>query len=132
MAEQEQKDTVTVIRPPDAPPAPPCQTVCMADLTPEEREKFTKGCCPKFRKHVREYGGYDMAKRDSCKEMREAEEAKKKQKEEEVEALQKRNAILEAAARQQEAKQKEQEERLKKAEERMEKMASLLAQLISK
>lgn len=121
MAELEQKDTVTVIRPPDAPPAPPCQTVCMADLTPEEREKFIQGCCPKFRKHVREYGGYDLAKRDSCKEMREAEEAKKKQ---EMETLQKRNQLLEDHARQQ-------EERLKKAEERMEKMASLISQLIS-
>jgi len=50
---------------------------------------------------------------------------------EQVETLQQRNTILEAAARQAEAKQKEQEERLRKAEAGLEKMASLLSQLIS-
>lgn len=127
MAEQEQKDTVTIIRPPDAPPAPPCQTICMADLTPEEREKFIQGCCPKFRKHVREYGGYDMAKRDICKEMREAEEAKKKQKEEEMETLKQRNQILETHARRLEADFNDYQA---STEAKLEKLASIIQSLI--
>lgn len=60
--------------------------------------------------------------RDLCKEAKDKEESEKQQK---MDTLAQRNQLLEAWARDQEAKQK-------KMDERMEKMAGLLQQLIAK
>lgn len=65
----------------------------------------------------------ETAGRDICKEMCKA-------KEQETQTLKERNNVLEAWAREQEAKVKEQEERLKKAEANLEKVASLLSQMM--
>jgi isopenicillin N synthase-like dioxygenase len=83
--------------PPEFEPIPrkEPQTVCLANLTQEERLKFAeKLCCKKFKKHVEEFeacGGYERAKQDCCKEM--AEEKEQQQK-----ILQERNALLEKHA----------------------------------
>lgn len=114
--------------------------ISVASLSKEEREEWKKNLPRDAREvieqHEREGALNRCPKTDWCakfnEEKRQKEGEEQAKKRQEMEALQKRNAILEAAARHQEAKQKEQEERLKKAEERMEKMASLLAQLISK
>lgn len=94
MEEQKQKDPVTVIRPPDAPPAPPCQTTCFADITKEKRDAFVKKLgCPKLKKSIEEHeasGWYDRChKTDWCKKMREEKEREEKAKAELIQSLQK-------------------------------------------
>lgn len=98
MAEQESKDTITVIRPPDAPMAPISETICLADMTQVERERFAdKLGCKKFKSHVSDCnkrGLYELAKRDICKEAKEAREKEEQEKSKELETLKERNKVL--------------------------------------
>jgi len=102
----------------------PPVTKHITEMTDEEREKIL---CPRSREsyeRCKREGLYDC-KKDRCKEMREAKEKAEKDKEAQLQTVTDRNKVLEAWARDSEAKQK-------KMEERMEKMASLIAQLIPK
>ena len=104
-------------------------THCVIDMTEEEREKFYKRWGPEH------YARYCEAKKngcfsrcrktDWCKVECEKKEKEQKDKEELLQTLRERNKMLEAWARDAEAK-------TRKMEERMEKMASLIAQLIPK
>lgn len=95
-------------------------------MTEEEREKVL-GNDEKARASYAECmrkDGYNC-KRDRCEEMRCCKEKEEKEKVEQLDALAKRNKILEEHARQQEAKHK-------KMEKDLDKLASLVAQLMSK
>lgn len=109
------------------------QTVCFADLSKEERMMFAdKLCCKKFKKHVEDFeacGGYDRAKRDWCKEMREEKEREEKAKAERLAVLEAREAVWVADAR---AKEKEFADYKAKTEERLSKLASLVTQLMKR
>ena len=104
-------------------------THCAIDMTEDEREKFYKRWGPEH------YARYCEAKKtgcfsrcrktDWCKVECEKKEKEQKDKEELLQTLRERNKMLEAWARDAEAK-------TRKMEERMEKMASLIAQLIPK
>jgi succinylglutamate desuccinylase len=96
----------------------------LLDMTEEEREAIM---CPRAResheRYVRE--GLYHCKGDRCKEMKEKKEKEEKEKETLLRSVTDRNKVLEAWARDSEAKQK-------KMSDQIEKMASLIAQLIPK
>lgn len=108
MDEQANAQTTTVIRPPDAPIAPISETICLADMTQVERERFAdKLGCKKFKSHVSDCnkrGLYELAKRDVCKEAKEAREKEEQEKSKLLSTLKERNQILEQHARELETK----------------------------
>lgn len=126
-------EPVKVIRPQDAPPAPPCQTTCFADITKEKRDAFVKKLgCPKLKKSVEENeasGWYDQChKTDWCKKMREEKEREEKEKEEQQKILQERNLILEQHARQLETDFNDYKDQ---TDRRMTQLAELVRELLS-
>jgi polyhydroxyalkanoate synthesis regulator phasin len=87
-------DTIQITRPENLPvPFLELETICLADLTKEQRAEFVSKCCPRTKKHIEETeasGWYDQChKTDRCKQMREEKELL-------TQTLQERNQILES------------------------------------
>tara|TARA_R110002126_G_scaffold103952_2_gene237200 strand:- start:4428 stop:4787 length:360 start_codon:yes stop_codon:yes gene_type:complete len=109
---------ITVTRPEYLPvPDRECKTVCVANMTREERDVYRQGItCPLIKKQLEgceESQFYQHCKRDRCKEM---QDCKEKEKEEKIQKLTERNQTLE----------KDLDEYKKLTEERFNKLTKLL------
>jgi hypothetical protein len=131
MENPDPEEKITVQRPEFLPvPDRECTTICLADLTKEERLRYADSItCPVIKKQLEECelsGFFTHCKRDRCKEMSAEKEKDEMEKRERLEALTQRNQILEAHAR---GLEKQISDYKKITEDRFEKLTNLFLSL---